>query len=69
MKGFEKILLKPGETKTLTIPLDNSAFAFYDDSRHEWVAEQDDFEIRVGGSSRDLPLTSTYHLPATVTLP
>jgi len=69
LKGFQKVFLKAGETKTVSVPLDLAAFAFYDDGQQHWVAESDDFKIRVGGSSRDLPLTASYHLAATQTLP
>ena len=69
LKGFQKVFLKAGETKTVSVPLDLAAFAFYDDGQQHWVAESDDFKIRVGGSSRDLPLTTNYHLAATQTLP
>ena len=69
LKGFQKVFLKAGETKTVSVPLDLTAFAFYDDVQHHWVAESDDFNIRVGGSSRDVPVTASYHLPVTQTLP
>ena len=60
LKGFAKTFLKAGETKTVTIPLDARAFAFYDPQQHGWTAEKDDFDIRVGDSSRDLPLHGTW---------
>lgn len=69
LEGFQKVSLKPGETKTVRVPLALGALAFYDDPQHHWVAEADDFEIRVGGSSRDLPLTASYHHATTEILP
>jgi beta-glucosidase len=60
LKGFEKVLLQPGETQVVSIPLHRDAFAYYDDKQHAWVAEKDDFEIAVGSSSRDLPLRDTF---------
>ncbi len=69
LKGFQKVGLKPGETRRVSVPLDRTAFAFYDDRQHHWRAEADEFEIRVGSSSRDLPLQQRYQLPVTQTFP
>jgi len=66
LKGFQKVLLQPGEKQTVAIPLDPMAFAFFDDQQRCWVAEPDVFSIRVGTSSRELPLAADYQLPAKV---
>jgi hypothetical protein len=50
----------------LSIPLDKKAFSFYDPERKGWVTERDDFNILVGGSSRDIELQGNYHLAKTV---
>ena len=68
LKGFKKVFLKPGEKTKVSIPLDKSAFAFYDDHRQAWVAEKDTFTIRVGTSSRELPLSAEYQRGETETL-
>jgi beta-glucosidase len=60
LKGFARIKLEAGERGDVWIPLDRSAFAFYDPARGGWVAEKDDFTIQVGGSSRDIRLTKTW---------
>jgi beta-glucosidase len=65
LKGFKKVFLKPGETQTVSIPLDENAFAFYDPAQGGWLAEKDDFEIAVGSSSRDLPLKGHFQLAET----
>jgi len=67
LKGFQKIFLQPGETQTVSIPLDNSAFAYYNPDRKSWIAEKGGFRILVGGSSRDLPLKEEFTLPQTAT--
>ncbi len=59
LKGFARIRLEAGERGDVWIPLDRSAFAFYDPARG-WVAEKDDFSIEVGSSSRDIRLTKTW---------
>jgi beta-glucosidase len=66
LKGFKKVFLHPGETQTVSLPLPPAAFAYYDPDRQGWVAEQGDFKILVGGSSRDPALQGAYHLAETV---
>jgi beta-glucosidase len=52
LKGFQKISLKPGETKTVTLDIAPESLAFYD-IKLKYVVEPGDFEIMVGNSSRD----------------
>lgn len=56
LKGFEKIMLKKGETQRVTIHLPTDAFKFYDIDKHCFVLEPGLFNIMVGGSSDNLPL-------------
>jgi beta-glucosidase len=65
LKGFRKVFLKPGEKQTVSIPLDRSAFAFYEPGRGGWLAESGDFRILVGRSSRDIRLEGTFRLSPT----
>ncbi|MHA1110071.1 MAG: glycoside hydrolase family 3 C-terminal domain-containing protein [Promethearchaeota archaeon] len=58
LQGFDKVYLKSGETKTATIELDQSAFEFYSEKEHKFVAESGTFTIYAGNSSRNLPLQS-----------
>jgi len=52
LKGFRKVSLRPGETKTVTLDITPELLAFYDvNMKH--VVEPGDFEIMVGNSSRD----------------
>ena len=69
LKGFRKVFLKPGERRTVSITLDQSAFTFYDPSRSYWVAEKGDFKITVGSSSRDIRLEGNFRLTRTYTSP
>lgn len=57
LKGFEKVVLQPGETKTIEYTLDRRAFAFYDVNAQDWRVENGEYEVRVGTSSRDIRLT------------
>jgi len=61
LKGFRKVFLKPGEKQSISIPLDKAAFAYYDDTQQAWVTPEDDFEILIGSSSRDLRLRDHWH--------
>jgi beta-glucosidase len=62
LKGFEKIFLKKGEKRRVTIPLGRTAFAFYDKEKRAWVAEPGDFRILIGSSSREIRLERSFRL-------
>ena len=62
LKGFQKVFLKPGETKTVTLTLDQNAFQYYDEVKKQWVLEPGKFDVLVGASSRDIRLTSSLVL-------
>jgi beta-glucosidase len=66
LKGFKKISLKAGEKQKVSIPLQRSAFAYYDPDRKGWVSEAGEFKVSVGSSSRDLRLENTFTLARTV---
>ena len=69
LKGFEKVELRPGETKQVTFTLDKRAFAYWNQQIHDWHVETGLFEIQVGQSSRDICLTETVKVNSTVALP
>ncbi len=69
LKGFEKIYLEPGETKTIEICLDSRSFAYYNMDIHDWFIESGDYEILVGASSRDIRLNATLHIENSQKLP
>jgi beta-glucosidase len=54
LKGFEKINLKPGESKTVSITIDKSSLSFFDPIKHEWIAEPGEFIAFIGASSEDI---------------
>ena len=56
LKGFGKVFLKIGETKTITVKLDKSAFSYYKTEEQAFGYDAGDFEIIVGASSEDLRL-------------
>lgn len=69
LKGFEKVSLEPGETKTVTIELDYRSFAWYSTNLGDWYAAGGSYEIQVGSSSRDIRLLAKVTLKTARVLP
>ncbi len=67
LKGFKRVYLQPGQTQTVSIPLSQTAFGYYDPAKKSWVAQKDHFKILIGGSSRDIQLKDSFKLPETLT--
>lgn len=61
LRGFERVALKAGETKTVTFHLNRNDLALLDKDMH-WVVEPGDFEFRIGASSEDIRLRQTITL-------
>ncbi|SFF85550.1 beta-glucosidase [Salegentibacter agarivorans] len=53
LKGFEAVNLAPGESKTVTFEIDEEMLQFYNANR-KWESEAGEFEVFIGGNSRDL---------------
>jgi beta-glucosidase len=64
LKGFAKVSLAPGQTRTVGLTLDMRALAYFDDARAAWVAAAGPFEVLVGRSSRDIRARATFTLSA-----
>lgn len=62
LKGFGKVELKPGETKTVTVVLNRRSFSYYDVAKKDWVADPGDFSILVGSSSEKIELSGKARL-------
>lgn len=62
LKGFSKIFLKSGETKTVTFTVDKSALSFFDEKSKSFVAEPGEFEILIGSSSEKIELKDKFVL-------
>lgn len=54
LKAFEKIFLKPGETKTIEMQVKVADLAFYDESKKGWNTEAGEYILQLGNSSRDI---------------
>jgi len=67
LKGFAKVALAPGETKTVTIPITPRDLAYFDVPGKQWKADAGDYEIQIGASSRDIRQHATVHLASDFT--
>ncbi len=65
LRGYRKIHLEPGETKTVVFPLSARDLAFWDASAHAWKVEEGAFDIAVGASSADIRLRGGITVSAT----
>jgi len=69
LKGFAKVELQPGKTKTVTVALDFRAFAYYHPAHQQWITEDGEFDILIGASANDIRCTQTVTLQSTLDLP
>ncbi|MCB8967507.1 MAG: glycoside hydrolase family 3 C-terminal domain-containing protein [Ardenticatenaceae bacterium] len=69
LKGFAKVELQPGETKTVSFTLNTRAFAYYDPAYQQWITENGEFDILVGASAADIRCRATVNLQSTLQLP
>jgi beta-glucosidase len=69
LKGFAKVDLQPGETKTISIKLDFRAFAYYHPKYKQWITESGEYDILIGASATDIQHTLTVTLQSTLNLP
>ena len=58
LKGFTKVQLEAGESKTVTIPLDDKAFRYWNVKTDRWEVEGGSYQLLVGASSVDIRLTA-----------
>ena len=54
LKGFEKVYLHPGESRSLQFTLTRDDLSFFDAASHAWVAEPGEFHVLLGCSSADI---------------
>lgn len=58
LKGFAKVFLKAGETKTIRIPFNDMTFRYFNTASGAWAVEGGKYRILVGGSSADIRLSA-----------
>lgn len=59
LKGFRKVELKAGESKSVELRLDARAFSYWSEKSHAWQVAPGEFQILVGDSSANTPLKSS----------
>ena len=65
LKGFAKIFLAPGESRDVTIPLDDKAFRYFDVNTGRFEIEGGEYEIAVAASVSDVRLTASVQVSGT----
>jgi beta-glucosidase len=69
LKGFARVLLDPGETRRVTVPLDARAFTWYDEKAFAWHADAGSFTVHVSRSSADAQLEGKITLSQPIVMP
>jgi beta-glucosidase len=57
LKGFARVALRPGETRSVEMPLSGGALAYWDEARRAFVVEPGEIRLLVGSSSADIRLS------------
>jgi len=63
LKGFEKVNLEPGASKTITVTLNRRAFSYWSVAKHDWVIAPGSYKIMIGASSEDIRLEMNTEAP------
>jgi len=66
LKGFQKVFLQPGESRKVTLELDQRSFAYFNTGTEQWDALADTYNILVGASSQDIRLNGQFALTSEV---
>ncbi|WP_299290320.1 beta-glucosidase BglX [uncultured Mucilaginibacter sp.] len=61
LKDFQKVMLKPGETKKLSFVIDKQKLSFFN-QKLKWVAEPGEFKLMIGTASDNIKLKSNFEL-------
>jgi beta-glucosidase len=69
LKGFARVVLAPGQTRRVTVPLDARSLAYYDVAGAQWRADAGGYDILVGNSSASILLRGILTLPTALTTP
>lgn len=62
LKGFDKVTLEPGETKTVTFTVAKDALSFFDADAHKWVAEPGVFTAHIAAAADDIRTSVDFEL-------
>ena len=67
LKGFKRVYLQPGESETVTLPLNLRSFAYWDEATQKWIALPGTYKVSVGAASDDIKLKGQFSLPNKLT--
>ncbi len=62
LRGFKKVFLKAGESREVSIPLDETAYRVWNAQANEWCCEGGEYELRVGASCEDIRLRAAVQV-------
>ena len=62
LKGFQKVLLKAGESRQVTIPFDEYTFRYFDVQRNCWQVEEGDYQILIASDASRVQLQAELHV-------
>ncbi|MFC6333388.1 beta-glucosidase [Paenibacillus septentrionalis] len=62
LKGFTKLFLRAGESKTVHIPFDDKTFRYFNVKTNRWEVEEANYTIMIGASSADIRLQASLHV-------
>ena len=65
LKGFQKVFLKAGESKTVTIELDDKAFRYWNDKTGRFEIDGGEYDILIGASVADIKLSGAVTVKGT----
>ena len=69
LKGYERVVLQPKETKHVTVSLDPRSFAYFDVKSGSWHADADTYNVMLGDSSEHMQQRTTVHLNKSISIP
>lgn len=69
LRAFDKIELRPGETKTVNFRLNSRAFSYWNMAIHDWHVETGDYEIQIGKNASEIILSETIHVESEKLIP
>jgi beta-glucosidase len=64
LRGYQRVTLKPGETRTVQFPLAALSLAYWNPETHAWVVENEPISLEIGASSADIRLEKTISVAA-----
>ncbi len=68
LKGFARVELAPGESRTVTVPLDGRSFAYFDVPNKRWQADAGRYSVELGRSSEDIQAKADVNLPKAIAI-